>query len=259
MKIWFHADDFGRSSVISRNILDVIYDGLLESVSVMIDEITDEHVELKNINNLKIKLHLNITEKKFSIKKNNKYVEKQFNFITLFFVSKKWKAVIKNDIDKQIETYLSFFELNELRVDGHEHAHIVPWIYSHIVNQKKVNVVEIRYPDEDIFYVNSSFLLRAHFFRNLFLSLLIKLLFKLKKYKKINPPIFYGLLYSSLYDEKVFKKNIERCKSFNKDVEILLHPGQTDLSERKNFNKRYFDFYIADQRNIEKNILKSPN
>lgn len=259
MKIWLHADDFGRSPAISRNILDVIYNGLIGSVSVMVDEVSDEHIELKNIKDLKIKLHLNLTEKKFLIKKNNKNIEKQFNFLTLFFASRKWKVAIKKEINKQIKTYITLFELNELRVDGHEHAHIVPWIYSYIINQKQVEVVEIRYPDEDIFYVNNRVLSMGHFYRNLFLLLSVKFLFKIKKHKKINPPIFHGLLYSSLYDEEVLKKNIERCKSLNKDVEILLHPGQTKFSERKNFDKKYFDFYISNQRNIEKDILKNSN
>ena len=60
---YFHADDFGRSKEISKNILKCLLKGNLNSTSVMIGHITDHyHIKLKKIKNINIRLHLNLTE-----------------------------------------------------------------------------------------------------------------------------------------------------------------------------------------------------
>lgn len=133
----------------------------------------------------------------------------------------------------------------------------MPWVYTYILNQGNIKVAEIRYPKESLFFVNYKFLINLHFLRNLFLTLMLRILFNVINFKKINPPEFYGLLYSSLYNKKVLNKNIEQCKKKKQNVEILFHPGKASQAEKKYFNKKYYKFYISNQRNLEKNILKN--
>ena len=62
-KIYFHADDYGRSKQISNNIINCIKKGNINSVSVMVSYLPYiYHKKLKNIKNINIKLHLNLTE-----------------------------------------------------------------------------------------------------------------------------------------------------------------------------------------------------
>ena len=62
--IFFHADDFGRSKLISKNIIRCIKFGHVNSISVMMNF---DDTFFKNLTKLKklkkIKLHLNLTEK----------------------------------------------------------------------------------------------------------------------------------------------------------------------------------------------------
>ena len=61
-KILFHADDFGRSSEISKNIFKCLEFGYLNSVSVMVNHDQDSLKKLAKIKNINIRLHLNLTD-----------------------------------------------------------------------------------------------------------------------------------------------------------------------------------------------------
>ena len=60
-KIYFHADDFGRSRIISRNIWKCVKLNIVNSISIMVG--FDEYYfdQIKKKRNLNIKLHLNLT------------------------------------------------------------------------------------------------------------------------------------------------------------------------------------------------------
>ena len=61
-KIYFHADDYGRSEEVSKNILKCLTKGNLNSVSIMIDHNQKFHKKLKKLKNINKRLHLNLTE-----------------------------------------------------------------------------------------------------------------------------------------------------------------------------------------------------
>ena len=62
-KIYFHADDFGRSKVISQNIYKCIKLKIINSISVMVgfNEYYFDHIKKDRLIN--IKLHLNLIGK----------------------------------------------------------------------------------------------------------------------------------------------------------------------------------------------------
>lgn len=93
--IYFHADDYGRSKLITENILRCLTQGNLNSVSVMVNHIDEKyHFRLKKLNHVNIRLHLNLTE--ISKKSSNKYpFLNGLSFIKLLFLNKKKKLFIK--------------------------------------------------------------------------------------------------------------------------------------------------------------------
>ena len=52
-KIYFHADDYGRSSQISKNILSCLRFGSLNSVSIIINKNLKHHNKLKKLKKIK--------------------------------------------------------------------------------------------------------------------------------------------------------------------------------------------------------------
>ena len=61
-KIYLHADDFGRSKEISKNIMNCLTNGNLNSVSIIINHTSSQyHSKLKRMKNINKKLHLNLT------------------------------------------------------------------------------------------------------------------------------------------------------------------------------------------------------
>ena len=51
-KIYFHADDYGRSKEVSKNILNCLINGNLNSVSIMINHDQKYHNKLKKLKNV---------------------------------------------------------------------------------------------------------------------------------------------------------------------------------------------------------------
>ena len=105
-KIHFHADDFGRSKLISKNILKCIKSKNINSISVLVgfDEKFFSYIKKKKIN---IKLHINLTEgyKNFLINQNYTFFELLFlqlhpnfsqhkNKINFLYQSKVLKSIL---------------------------------------------------------------------------------------------------------------------------------------------------------------------
>ena len=125
-KIYFHADDYGRSEEVSKNIFKCLTKGNLNSVSIMIDHDQKYHKKLKKLKNVNKRLHLNLTELP-SVKNNNPIIS-NLSFIKLLFIDELKKQKILNEIDIQIKKFKKIYKPKELKIDGHEHIHMIPWI-----------------------------------------------------------------------------------------------------------------------------------
>lgn len=245
MKFILHADDFGRSQVISKNIIECIDKNKLNQVSVMMDFVNIKTHKILLKKKIKTRLHLNLTDNKYL--NNNK---SDFTFIELFFLSKKFKKVVFKEINNQLYKYSRIYGQKNIRIDSHQHVHMIPWIYRYIYNLKSYKITEIRYPVESFSYFNIKVFFNTKFYRNILAWLIIKLFsFKNKKRSKY---FFKGLILSDMYDEELYKKSLKNTK---KNTEILLHPGFTNYKERKLFNRFFFKYYSSKQRYLEKKIL----
>jgi len=259
-KIFFHIDDFGRSKIISEKILNTIKFGSTNSVSVMMGFVNKKIHKKILKTKIKTKLHLNLTESpKIGTGKNKKKFD-SLNFIKLIFLNQKEKKILKKEINEQINDYTNIYGKNNLRVDGHQHIHIIPWIHDYLVNNRKYNIKEIRYPNEKIWIFKYKILFKFKFYRNLLALLVVKFLILFIKKKKYSPE-FFGLLYTGLYNQKILQKNFKYVNK-KKHTEILIHGGHTNKSEKKFFKKDFFKHYSSNENKtqyklaLKKNLLK---
>ncbi len=257
-KILFHADDFGRSSEISKNILKCLEYGSLNSVSVMVNHDQDSLYKLKKFKNINTRLHLNLTEIPKTNEINNEFLS-NLNFFKLLFLDKSKKKIIFNEIDDQINKFIKIFQPKSLKIDGHEHVHFIPWIYTHISkNIDKYNISEIRNSNEELMMPRLKDIFNISYLRNMLACMLIKFFSLYNNKLKISSPQFSGLLYSGIQDEQTLDKTINYFKRKNIEIfEILIHPGFASEEEEKNFKKEYFGFYISQKRRIEYNLCFS--
>mgnify|MGYP001277913184 CR=1 FL=1 len=257
-KILLHADDFGRSAEISKNILKCLEHGCLNSVSVMVNHDQDSLYKLKKIEKINIRLHLNLTEIPSINVENNEFLS-DLNFFKLLLPSKSERKIIIKEINNQINKFMEIFEPKNLKIDGHEHVHLIPWIHNYLANNYKIfNISEMRNSYEELMLPRLSDLFNARYLRNFTACILIKFFRLFNKEFEVLSPKFSGLIYSGMQDEKTLVKtlNFFKKKKIN-DFEILIHPGFTTYEEKKFFKKEYFDFYISPKRKIEYDLCFS--
>lgn len=261
-KYYFHADDYGRSKLISDKILHCLKYGNINSVSVMMGFDDNSHIKIKKIKKkVNFKLHLNLTEKnKLNNFKNYSFLK--LLFLPIFFGFKKNKNIICNEIKKQIIEFKKLYKLTVVKLDSHEHVHMIPWIFDLIINDlNNFNIREIRIPDEKFFISSKIHIFKKSYLINLAKLVLIKffsLRAKIKiKNKKIKILKFTGLVYSGIQELLSIKLGVKKNYDKYSDIEILIHPGFTNKAEINFFNQKYFDYYSSIERRKEFNLCLS--
>mgnify|MGYP001158108600 FL=1 len=247
-KIQFHADDFGRSKEISNNIIKCIKFGFLDGVSVMINHDDGSHKILKKLKGVSIRLHLNLTE--FPKSENNK----NLSFLKLIFLNNIQKKKAIKEINSQINKFIKVYKPKELKIDGHEHIHMIPWISEYLLKQKIFNIKELRNANEKLMLPRLIDLINFNYLRNFLACIILKILSFFKK-TDLNSPQFAGLLYSGMQNKHTIKKSLNFFKNNNyNNCEILVHPGYSSLKEKSKFGEKYFKFYNSINRKKEYNL-----
>tara|TARA_A100001011_G_C14322541_1_gene851628 strand:+ start:14831 stop:15622 length:792 start_codon:yes stop_codon:yes gene_type:complete len=252
--IFINADDFGRSEVISNNIIKTIESGMINSVSIMVDEKKEIYEKLNKLN-IKKKLHINLTDYNPNrIFQEDEMILKKLTFMKLLLLKKKNRSVVFKEIDRQIDQYVKFFREEKILIDGHQHIHVIPWIYNYLLNQKNYIIKEIRLPKEEFFFGDIKAFLKLKFYRNLLAFVILNTLvsFFLKD-KKYSPP-YSGMIYSGMYNEKIFTNNYKFMKNKYDSFEIAFHPGFTNLKEDDQFYNIFFKYYSSEERKKEFNL-----
>ena len=263
-KIILHADDFGRSPNISKSIYICIKKKIVGSISIIVSE---KIHGIKYLNKTKVnkRLHLNLTDFSQNYSKKNKIYNYSFLyllFMPIFSNYKNEKKKIYQEILRQIKKYKKVFKTREIFIDGHQHVHMIPWIFNILIDIKsKENIKNIRIPNES-FVVRFYDLFKVSILKNILKLFLIKLLIFISKnkVKKIKYNYnFSGVIYTGFQTASSIKKVIATYKSKNlsKKLEILVHPGFALAKERKLFKKYFFDYYYSKGREKEFNTIKS--
>ncbi len=256
-KIHIHADDFGRSELISQNILKCINNRQISSVSVLVgfDEKYFDDIIKKKVN---IKLHVNLTESNKNFLINNSYTFFELLFLRLNPNFSQHKQNIISQLETQIQYFKKKFKINDIKIDSHEHIHTIPWIYKILKNlKKKHNIIEIRNPSERFYFVGFKYFINFTYLTNLLKLSLIKFLNIFNDINNTNN--FTGLNYTGIQNIKTIKKGIKQYNSSDKNIEVLIHPGYTNINEKEKFDKKYFRYYSSSERLKEFKIVSSEN
>ena len=224
--IYINADDFGRSEIISKNILKTIDLGMINSVSIMVNHNKKIYETLKS-RKVKKKLHINLTDFSPNHKfEKNELILKKLTFFKLMFLKKKQREVVFNEIERQINLYVDYFKVSEIIVDGHQHIHVIPWIYNYLIRYENIKIVEIRLPKEKFFIGD------------------IKTFFKLKFYRNLIAYLLLNIIITSSFLNLKFQR---KYPSF----EIAFHPGYTTEDEQNEFYDLFFKYYSSKERKEE--------
>jgi|TARA_B110000444_G_C18827996_1_gene591454 predicted glycoside hydrolase/deacetylase ChbG (UPF0249 family) len=259
-KIFFHADDFGRSKIISKNIYKCIKLGIINSISIMIGFNENYFDKIKKDKNLNIRLHLNLTEYY-----TKSFLNENYSFLRLLLlrISPNYlthKKKIKKEIENQITYFKNKFRVKNIQIDSHEHIHVIPWINDIIISlKKKHNIVELRDPIEKYYFVTFKDIININYLMNMIKFSLIKFLsiFHNKNKKTLIKKNFTGLLYTGFQNFNSITKGIRLNLIKNKSLEVLIHPGYTNYSEIKLFKQRYFGYYSSKKRIDEFKLASS--
>lgn len=282
-KIFIHCDDYGLSINSSKIICNCIDNNKINSISIIPNMSSFKNTIdlLKKYQNIKKTLHLNLLEGrclsdindvKDLVDSNGLF---KLSWIKLFFYSfnffkyKKIKNELKIEIKNQILKILPYLE--ELRIDSHQHTHVIPIVSSalfEVIEENKFNLKYIRIPREpNIPFVKDFFKLRPYKLKYIFSHSILNILSlnlkrKVEKYN-IEYSYLFGTILSGNMSLKAFnilKKYIKKY-SFKYNYEILFHPGTLLKNEiNSEFNKiDFIKFYLSKNRKKEFKAINNVN
>lgn len=284
-----HADDYGYTLNTSKDILDCMEKGLLNSISIICNtSYFDESMELlyKEIPNLPflplMSVHINLVDG-FNLT-NSYYLSKEgintLSWTNLFFKSfGKEKKEIKDEIENEIKEQINKTQIvinncieiakknniicnqKGLRIDSHVHTHVIPIVLDSlydVIKKEKYNIEYVRIPKEPItpFIKKLKYLIGykpINIIKNCILNIYSR--------KIDNDTYMWGLVMSGKMDYKrvngIFPFMIEKAKIDKKNLEILFHPGIALKNEyRKELNINDFnEFNISSNRKLEKDCI----
>ena len=261
----FHADDYGYSLNTSKDILDCLKEGKLDSISIICNTSAfEESMDLlyKEIPNLPylplISVHLNLVEG-YNLSATTLLSKDGINNSSwgdLFIASlggmkkdlkEQVKKEIKAQIDKTYEVIDNCIEIAKknnieckqkgLRIDSHVHTHPIPVIFDaliEVIKEEKYNVEYIRNPKEPILpFIKNVSLWKTYgivnFAKNIVLNIFSIKVDKYCKKQGIELMYMWGLLMSGHMDydriQKLYNGMVNYSNKYHRKVELLFHPG----------------------------------
>ncbi len=288
MRIDVHADDYGETRRASREILDCLCPGRLDSVSVLGNmSCFDECVRLYRENEAgfakkpELAVHLNIMEghclsdpgQVRSLVNDGGYFT--VSWMKLFFSSflpgrRKLKEQLKREFAAQIEKVQDAFpELEPLRLDSHQHAHMIPVAAEalfELIREKGWKVSYVRDVREPLLPFLKAVSLYGtyrpvNFVKNLILNLCSRLDARYFRECGLEPMCVWGLVMSGQMDEKrvnALMPDMLRCaEKRGRKLELILHPGGAlpeEIGEEFS-QKEAVGFYLSGNRAAEKETV----
>ena len=290
VKIDIHADDFGESVHASRDILECLKDGKLNSISVLANmSCFEECVRLYREVQEEfpwqpmISVHVNLMEGSCLAdpKDLSDLVDEkghfQISWERLFFVSyfpsgNKFKEQLKIEIELQIRAVVEAFpeiSMQSLRIDSHQHTHMIPVVAKalfEVLDEQGWKADYIRDAKEPFFvFLKKASLYKTYrpvnFVKNILLNYCSALLQKRFRNAGMKPMYLWGLIMSGHMDEERIRQllpNMEKKAEHNgRMLEILFHPGQVLREEISDeFSQEdAIAFHVSPDRSVEKQAV----
>lgn len=292
-KIDFHADDYALSENSDNDILTLCKQGKLDSISVIpnlaiFDKAAKKFLAAKKSFPKEVKacVHLNVMEGRCLADKDDlpDLVDKDgfFNVSwgNLFFASmnplkrKKIRSQLKVEILAQIKqtTRAGLCEEKALRVDSHQHPHMIPVFFDALTDALDESGIKPEYirnsQDPILCYMTAPTLFKTYSLANIIKCLILNHYSrKVRRWQKMNglkTNLLCGVFFSGRMDservKKVLPRFVKKCEKTDSDLEVLFHPGtmlESELTEeftKPGFNK----FHLSEDRSVERKSLESP-
>lgn len=277
----FHADDFGANQEVSEHILDCYREGALNSLSVLPNgRYPDECMQMLEPyrDKIKVSIHFNLAEGHCLSEPSQVplLVDERGMFHISFFKVLVWsftgkRRELRHQIELEMRAQLARMlpYVESIRVDSHQHYHMIPVVLQSILKAVKDSGREIefiRIPAEPL----GPFLKHPELWRtfrpiNLVKNLVLHVLNvmdmrTLKPYRR-RSAVFFGILLSGGMDLQRVRRLLPDFRKIadrkNLPLEILCHPGGVEqpesLMDVKNTDCVWF--YTSEGRKIEKEML----
>ena len=289
MKIDIHADDYAYSVNTSRDILECLSCGALDSISIIcntsqFEECMDLLYEaIPSFDHLPLlSVHLNLCEG-FQSSELLPMSWGQLFLASYSLKRKKYKVILKQEIRRQLtetqkvidrcisiakENGVPVYQ-NGLRIDSHIHTHPIPVVWEsliEVIEEERLDVEYIREPSEPLnVYLKETSLYPTYSLINIIKNRILRFYSrKIHRYlKKQNRQTMYlwGLVMSLHMDfdriKVLWSAMNEKAGHDGRDLELLFHPG-TALTEEYSPEKNR-DYYegsnTSKNRMIEKESL----
>lgn len=282
MKVDIHADDYGYTLNTSKEILDCIKKGYLNSISIICNTNAFEesmkmlYCEIPALPFLPLmSVHICLPEGKGDIL--------PLSWKELLFLKPLKKEELKKEIKRQIEIVnnainvcIKIAKENDIpvyqkgiRLDSHVHTHPIPIVWKsliEVIEEENYKVEYIRNSKEPLFpFLKHKKLMASYGLVNLLKNRILMLFSKkIDNYcdkHSIEKMYLWGLLMSGNMDidriNILFKDVYNYACNHNRNLEILFHPGMAIDNEYSNeMNKdNFLNFNVSINRRIEKNAL----
>lgn len=287
-KIDIHADDFGESLHASEDILECLKAGKLDGISVLSNMSCFEKCVKRYREEQpafpaepKLSVHLNIMEGSClsDPDKIRELVDEEGHFCVswgkLFLRSylpgrSKLKGQLKTELKLQIEAVRNVFpEMKGLRIDSHQHTHMIPVVAAALFEVLSENGWQVEYI-RDAREPMLPFLKQVslyptyrpvNFVKNMILNYCSWFLEGRLKRLKLEPMYLWGLIMSGRMDEQRVAKLLpsmqRRAEKKGRRLEILFHPGQVQEKEitAEFSQKEAVSFHVSPDRHVEKSAV----
>lgn len=291
-KIDIHADDYGLTMHSSHKILELVNLGKLTGISIMPNMSAFEQAvdlwkrEFSGESEPWISVHLNFMEG-YSLSDPHQlsYLVDEKGLFTIswgtlvkynyhYKIRNKVKEQLKREIKEQLERVIEAYKLldeKKLRVDSHQHTHMIPIVMESLLEVIKENNYQVEYIrlSRDPWSVYFSY---PRFYMTYSLINIVKVFVlnwysykgeKILKRNGISSMLLSGVFLSGKMDRKrieilypKLKRYAEKKKQF---LEVLFHPGNalnSEMGEEFNHSKAK-EFYLSDNRKREYEAVKS--
>ena len=284
-----HADDYAYSINTSKDILECMKMGNLDSISIicnMADFEESMNMLYEAIPSLpflpKMSVHISLPE--------GKGVSDllPISWVKLFFASysmmnseiyHKLKQELKWQIDTTNKVINKCIELarkhkipysqSGIRLDSHIHTHPLPIVWNalmDVIDEEQYDIEYIRNPKEPIMpFIRNLSLIKTYGISNLIKNRILNLYsYKIDRYlkkHKISRMYMWGLAMSGHMDyervERLYPAVLDYAKKRDRNLELLFHPGKASENEYSELmNRNYFDdANSSENRSIEKNTV----
>ena len=285
-KIDIHADDYGLTLNTSKDILDGVNAGKLDSISVVPNMSSYEEALVVWKNELKrgleplVSVHLNfmeghccapVQEVNLLVDKNGYIKLSWIDLVKYNYSFSKYKGVkeqLKIEIRKQLWKVIDDYRLldgKKLRVDSHQHTHMIPIVMKallEVIEEDKIPTEYIRVSKEVVL----PYLKKLRYYSTYRIINLIKVMIlnffswedeKLLKRRGMPSMILSGVFLSGRMDRERVESLLPDLKKMaeqkNMTLEVLFHPGSALKEEvgEEFVSEDANEFYLSSNRKIE--------